>query len=125
MDPGDRIPCPSFNEAEDGSSRFASSVRLVLEATALATRSSCERCRSPLHFEAAVQLIAIRGLVGIDNRAFGDARADEIQRKVTGHAMRFLDAEGRIAWKATPSLCQYLKDLELDADDDDDLKDDN
>ena len=72
-----------------------------------------------------MQLIAIRGLVGIDNRAFGDARADEIQRKVTGHAMRFLDAEGRIAWKATPSLCQYLKDLELDADDDDDLKDDN
>ena len=30
---GRRIPCPSFKEAEDGSSRFAISVRLVLEAT--------------------------------------------------------------------------------------------
>ena len=35
--------------------------------------------------------------------------------EATGDAMRFLDAEGRIAWKATPSLCQYLMDLQLDA----------
>ena len=35
-----------------------------------------------------------------------------------GDAMRFVDTNGRIAWKATPSLCQYLKDLELDAEDD-------
>jgi hypothetical protein len=38
-----------------------------------------------------------------------------------GDAMRCVDTDGRIAWKATPSLRQYLKDLELDAQDD--LKD--
>ena len=32
--------------------------------------------------------------------------------------MRFVDSKGRIAWKATPSLFQYLKDLELDAQED-------
>jgi hypothetical protein len=32
-----------------------------------------------------------------------------------GHAMRFLDAKGRIAWKATPNLRDYLNDLKLDA----------
>jgi hypothetical protein len=35
--------------------------------------------------------------------------------EAAGDAMRFVDAEGRIAWKATPSLCQYLMDLRLDA----------
>ena len=38
--------------------------------------------------------------------------------EASGDAMRFVDAEGRIAWKATPSLFQYLKDLELDAEED-------
>ncbi len=36
----------------------------------------------------------------------------------SGDAMRFIDRQGRVAWKATPSLCQYLIDLELDAQDD-------
>ena len=40
------------------------------------------------------------------------------QLEASGDAMRFVDANGRIAWKATPSLCQYLKDLELDAEGD-------
>ena len=35
-----------------------------------------------------------------------------------GDAMRFVDTDGRIAWKATPNLCQHLKDLELDAHED-------
>jgi hypothetical protein len=35
--------------------------------------------------------------------------------EASGDAMRFVDANGRIAWKATPSLCQFLKDAELDA----------
>jgi hypothetical protein len=35
--------------------------------------------------------------------------------EASGDAMRFVDGNGRIAWKATPSLRQYLKDLELDA----------
>ena len=35
--------------------------------------------------------------------------------EASGDAMRFVDNNGRIAWKATPSLCQHLKDLELDA----------
>jgi hypothetical protein len=38
--------------------------------------------------------------------------------EAAGDAMRFVDTNGRIAWKATPSLCLYLKDLELDAEDD-------
>jgi hypothetical protein len=36
----------------------------------------------------------------------------------SGDAMRFVDAKGRIAWKATPNPCQHLKDLELDAHED-------
>lgn len=35
--------------------------------------------------------------------------------EMSGNAMRFVDANGRIGWKATPSLRQHLKDLELDA----------
>jgi hypothetical protein len=35
--------------------------------------------------------------------------------EVTGDAMRYVDAEGRIAWKATPCLRDYLMDLQLDA----------
>ena len=41
-----------------------------------------------------------------------------IELEVTGDAMRFVDAHGQIAWKATPNLCQFLKDVELDAQDD-------
>jgi hypothetical protein len=32
-----------------------------------------------------------------------------------GDAMRYLDNRGRIAWKATPTLRDYLNDLRLDA----------
>jgi hypothetical protein len=35
--------------------------------------------------------------------------------EASGQAMRFVDTNGRITWKATPSLRQHLKDLELDA----------
>lgn len=35
--------------------------------------------------------------------------------EASGDAMRFVDAKGRVAWKATPSLCECLKDLEMDA----------
>ena len=35
--------------------------------------------------------------------------------EATGEAMRYLNSDGQIAWKATPSLCQHLMDLELDA----------
>ena len=31
--------------------------------------------------------------------------------------MRHVNSHGEIAWKATPSLAQYLRDLELDAKD--------
>ena len=37
------------------------------------------------------------------------------QLEAAGDAMRFLDANGRIAWKATPNLRDYLTDLQLDA----------
>jgi hypothetical protein len=32
-----------------------------------------------------------------------------------GDAMRYLNSAGRIAWKATPDLRDYLRDLQLDA----------
>jgi hypothetical protein len=32
-----------------------------------------------------------------------------------GAAMRYLDAKGQIAWKATPKLRDHLNDLRLDA----------
>ena len=35
--------------------------------------------------------------------------------ETTGDAMRYINSRGRISWKATPNLRQYLKDLELDA----------
>ena len=38
--------------------------------------------------------------------------------EATGDAMRFVDGEGQVAWKATPRLCDHLKDLERDAQDD-------
>ena len=38
--------------------------------------------------------------------------------EATGDAMRYVNFQGRIAWKATPSLRDYLKDLKLDAQDD-------
>jgi hypothetical protein len=35
--------------------------------------------------------------------------------EVAGDAMRYVDSEGRIAWRATPSLRNYLMDLQRDA----------
>ena len=35
--------------------------------------------------------------------------------EATGDAMRFVNDKGQIGWKATPSLCQHLIDLQLDA----------
>jgi len=35
--------------------------------------------------------------------------------EATGYAMRFVNGEGRIAWRATPQLRDCLTDLELDA----------
>jgi len=34
--------------------------------------------------------------------------------EVAGDAMRYVDSEGRIAWKATPWLRDYLMDLQRD-----------
>ena len=35
--------------------------------------------------------------------------------ELAGDAMRYVNSEGRIAWKATPSLRDYLMDLQRDA----------
>jgi hypothetical protein len=37
------------------------------------------------------------------------------QLESDGDAMRFINRKGRIAWKATPQLRDYLMDLQLDA----------
>jgi hypothetical protein len=38
-----------------------------------------------------------------------------IQMESEGDAMRFLDAKGRVRWRATPQLLGYLSDLKIDA----------
>jgi hypothetical protein len=38
--------------------------------------------------------------------------------EAAGEAMRFVDANGPIRWKATPDLRRHLQELELDAQDD-------
>jgi hypothetical protein len=35
--------------------------------------------------------------------------------EAAGEAMRYVNSHGQIAWKATPNLCQYLMDLQIDA----------
>ena len=35
--------------------------------------------------------------------------------EAAGDAMRYVNAKGRIAWKATPRLRGYLEDLQADA----------
>ena len=35
--------------------------------------------------------------------------------EAAGDAMRYVNSRGQIAWKATPNLCQYLMDVQLDA----------
>jgi len=49
-----------------------------------------------------------------------DVFLDEVlgDLEASGDAMRFINAKGRIAWKATPRLRDYLKDLELEAEED-------
>jgi poly(A) polymerase Pap1 len=46
------------------------------------------------------------------DRVFSDILAD---LESDGDAMRYVDSKGRIAWKATPDLRNYLNDLKLDA----------
>jgi hypothetical protein len=53
------------------------------------------------------------------DRVFAEALAD---LESQGDAMRYLNSKGRIAWKATPDLRDYLNDLKLDAEAD--LEDD-
>ena len=52
------------------------------------------------------------GIHSIRDRVFAEVLAN---LEASGEAMRYLSLHGQIAWKATPSLCQYLKDLKLDA----------
>lgn len=47
-----------------------------------------------------------RGLVSVTMLA---------ELEAIGDAMRYLNSDGKIVWKATAKLGQYLKDLELDA----------
>jgi hypothetical protein len=45
-------------------------------------------------------------------RAFAEMLAG---LEAAGDALRYADCRGQIAWKATPNLREYLRDLELDA----------
>ena len=46
------------------------------------------------------------------DRVFAEMLAE---LEAAGDAMRFLNSDGQIAWKATPQLRSYLMDLRLDA----------
>jgi hypothetical protein len=56
----------------------------------------------------------LRRIGGFPDRdvVFAEALAD---LESDGDAMRYVDSKGRIAWKATPDLRDYLNDLKLDA----------
>ncbi len=45
------------------------------------------------------------------------------EAEAAGDAMRYLDAKGRIAWKATPKLPGHLEDLRADAEADAEAED--
>jgi len=49
---------------------------------------------------------------GDKDRVFAEAL---FELESDGDAMRYVDSKGRIAWKATPDLRDYLNDLKLDA----------
>lgn len=46
------------------------------------------------------------------NLVFSDILAD---LESNGDAMRYLDSKGRVCWKATPDLRDYIRDLRIDA----------
>lgn len=55
------------------------------------------------------------GTVGARNTVLVDILADA---EAAGETMRYLDARGRVAWKATPKLRDHLADLKADAESD-------
>ena len=80
--------------------------------------------------KATMPILMDKILTEYADRAFEVARLgrngvhtprDLVRRKmlaeleVTGYAMRYVNSHGRIAWKATPQLRDYLIDLQLDA----------
>lgn len=46
------------------------------------------------------------------NRVFGEIL---VEMESAGDAMRYVDSEGRICWKATPQLRDEIEDLLMDA----------
>jgi hypothetical protein len=59
----------------------------------------------------------------IKNQEFSGTRAKLIRQilrefEEVGEAMRYLDADGRLAWKATPGMLSRLADAEQEAIDD-------
>jgi hypothetical protein len=55
-----------------------------------------------------------------DDALTKDQQIAEVLRRYerAGDAMRYLDASGRIAWKASPSMLQHLADAEREVEDD-------
>jgi hypothetical protein len=64
--------------------------------------------------EEAYEEAHLRRIGGFPDRnlVFAELLAD---LESSGDAMRYLNSKGRIAWKATPDLRDYLNDLKLDA----------
>jgi hypothetical protein len=49
----------------------------------------------------------------LDRKLFYSELLSELESD--GDAMRYLNSKGQVAWRATPSLRDYLSDLKLDA----------
>ena len=64
--------------------------------------------------DQAVEIARLRrnGVRPIHDRVFARVLAE---LEAVGDAMRYLNSDGQIAWKATPRLRDYLIDLLLDA----------
>jgi hypothetical protein len=64
--------------------------------------------------EQAYEEARLRRIGDFPNRdvVFAETLAD---LESDGDAMRYINSEGRIAWKASPNLRDYLNDLQLDA----------
>ena len=97
------------------------------------TLESAQSSPPPIRTTATMRILMDRTLTEYANQVFETARLrrngdhstrDRVFAEVlakleaVGDAMRFVDTNGRIGWKATQSLCDYLKDLERDAHDD-------
>jgi hypothetical protein len=119
--------CGGIGKFRVGGSKFANFSDAEASAMKNTTRSACTHRMANIEIlmdeiltDYAEEVCEAARLGRNDGHTARDPVLAEVLAKLEAHgnAMRFLNAMGRIAWKATPNLRQYLKDLELDAQED-------